>query len=266
MVIPASNVALRRPDQVPDRGPDPVLVADGLSIAFGGRRVLDRASLSLRKGDAVLLRGDNGSGKTTLLNVLSGFVRPDTGRASSTTGNGGEVDILRTSPERLAREGLGRLWQDIRLFPTLTCLENVLVASHQVVGGGVMRPGRWLRVRSEMREARDLALHHLERVGMSDRASSTAERLSLGQMKRVALARLLQAGASVLLLDEPLASLDRPSAERLLELLAVLNREEGRSILVAEHQFERMVPICTETWYLEGGSLEARPRNEGARQ
>jgi energy-coupling factor transporter ATP-binding protein EcfA2 len=108
------------------------------------------------------------------------------------------------------------------------------------------------------RAARERARHNLALVGMADREASSGEMLSAGQMKRVALARLLQAEAELWLLDEPLAGLDRNSAESLLELLHALNNDHEKTMLVVEHQHERMAPICDRVWFLADGRLHDR--------
>jgi branched-chain amino acid transport system ATP-binding protein len=244
-----------RPATRLERWVEPVIQAENLSLAFGGQRLLDEVSFVLPPVGAVLLRGDNGSGKTTLLNVLSGFIRPERGSIYMHL-NDRNVDAVHTSPERLARSGLGRLWQDIRLFPTMTVMENVLTATTGMAGGNpVLALAAWPLVRRQERAARERALANLELVGMAERATSSGDRLSVGQMKRVAIARLLQAGAELLLLDEPLAGLDKKSAEGLISLLNQLNERQGKTLLVVEHQHERMAPVCNETWYLADGKL-----------
>jgi len=228
-----------------------------LRLAFGGNRVLDGLRLTLRAGEAVLLRGENGSGKTTLLNVLSGLIRPDAGSVVLYL-KGRDRDVARSSPEQLACCGLGRLWQDIRLFPTMTVLDNVLAASPELLNrtalAGIVF---WPLVRRQERAARERALHNLALVGMEDRAGSSADMLSVGQMKRVALARLLQSEADFWLLDEPLAGLDQESASGLLKLLEKLNNGHGKTMLIVEHQHERMAPICARTCFLADGRLHA---------
>lgn len=226
-----------------------------VTLSFGGQRILDNVSFSLGTGAAVLLRGDNGSGKTTLLNLLSGFIAPNRGRVQLQL-NGKTLDPARASAERLARAGMGRLWQDIRLFPTMTVLENVMAATAGMTGHNpALALTAWPVVRRQEKAARERALANLERVGMADRAGSSADKLSVGQMKRVALARLLQAEADLWLLDEPLAGLDRESAESLIRLLDDLNDNYGKTFLVVEHQHERLAPVCRETWYLGDGEL-----------
>lgn len=231
--------------------------AENLSLAFGGTCVLDGVSFAIPKGRVILLRGENGSGKTTLLNVLTGFIRPDNGSLCFRF-NGKALDAGKHSPEQLARRGVGRLWQDIRLFPTMTVLENVLAATP-----GLMRQNpfwalaAWPFARNEETHARERALRHLKMVGMADRATSSGDKLSVGQMKRVAIARLLQAEAELLLLDEPLAGLDRSASTELLHVLTRINEEQGKTMLIIEHQHERMATVCDETWFLAGGHLSS---------
>lgn len=237
-----------------------ILHAEGVSLSFGGQRVLDRLGLCIRTGDVLLLRGENGSGKTTLLNVMSGFIRPEQGTIRMHL-HGQDINAISASPERLARSGLGRLWQDIRLFATMPVLDNVLAASPELVGKTALECiATWPLLRRQERIARERALYNLHLVGMADRAASSGDMLSVGQMKRVALARLLQAEADLWLLDEPLAGLDTDSANDLLELLGRLNDDHRKTFLIVEHQHERMAPICDRTLFLSDGRLQEEPK------
>lgn len=231
------------------------LRAEGLSIAFGGQQVLKDVGLELSGGQITLLQGQNGCGKTTLLNILSGFLKPDAGTAVLAF-NGTQVDILDETPDRLARLGIARLWQDIRLFPTMTVLENVLAASPHAIG---MNPLTALlaygRVRHQESEFREQALHWLDLLGMADRADSSGDKLSVGQSKRVAIARLLQTGAQVLLLDEPLAGLDCESAEKLVHDLNRVADTTHKALLVVEHNHDAITPVCDIRLTLEDGRL-----------
>lgn len=231
------------------------LKAEGISIAFGGQQVLRGVNLDLAGGQIALLRGPNGCGKTTLLNVLSGFLKPDAGSAMLEF-NGILVNILNETPDRLARLGLARLWQDIRLFPTMTVLENVLAASPHAIG---INPVRALfalsKVKQQEREFRAQALDWLDMLGMADRADSSGDKLSVGQSKRVALARMLQTGSKVLLLDEPLAGLDNDSAAKLVEDLNRLADATHRAMLIVEHNHDAITPVCDLRYTLAEGVL-----------
>lgn len=231
------------------------LSAQGIAVAFGGQHVLRGVDIELRGGQIALLRGPNGCGKTTLLNILSGFLRPDAGQATLSF-NGTSVDILRLSPDRLARLGIARLWQDIRLFPTMTVLENVLAASPHALGihplATVFAP---LRVLRQERSFHEQALYWLDLLGMADRAQSSGDKLSVGQAKRVAIARLLQTGAQALLLDEPLAGLDRQSTDQLVHDLNRLADTTHKAMLVVEHNHEAITPVCDIRLTLLNGHL-----------
>src|SRR3990172_2571275 len=227
-----------------------------VSLAFGGHHVLGGVSLELRTGELVLLRGENGSGKTTLLNVISGYLAPDRGAVRLCL-NEGWVDPSITSPESLARHGLGRLWQDIRLFPTLTVLDNVLAATPRMLGENpLLAIAALSAVHRQEREAKARAMRNLAIVSMEERGGSSCDMLSVGQMKRVALARLLQMESSLLLLDEPLAGLDAHSATALVRDLDRLRTEQGKTLLVVEHRHERVAGIADRILFLRNGRLE----------
>lgn len=231
------------------------LRAEGICLAFGGQQVLRDAALDLVGGQIALLRGPNGSGKTTLLNILSGFLRPDAGTATLTHASR-TVDLLKSPPDHLARRGIARLWQDIRLFPTLSALENVMAASPGPLGVNplvaICLPGRVKRQENQFREQ---ALHWLDMMSMADRAHSSGDMLSVGQSRRVAIARLLQTGAQILLLDEPLAGLDRESAEKLAHDLNKLADQTHRALLVVEHNHDVITPVCDLRYTLADGGL-----------
>lgn len=226
-----------------------------VSLSFGGQRILQDASLELRSGEIVLLRGENGSGKTTLLNMLSGYLAPDRGTVKLHLG-GKWVNAQQSSPERLARLGLGRLWQDIRLFPTMTVLDNVLAATPRLIGENpLLALAAFPIAIRQQREAEKRALKNLELVSMEHRATSSCDMLSVGQMKRVAIARLLQTEASLLLLDEPLAGLDAASSKALVRDLDLLRTEHRKTMLIVEHRHEQISSIADRVLSLRDGQI-----------
>lgn len=233
-----------------------------IDLAFDGQKVLDGVSFDLEPGELVLLRGENGSGKTVLLNVLSGYLTPDRGSVRLQL-RGQWIDAARASPESLARRGVGRLWQDIRLFSSMTVLDNVLTGTARMIGENPLfallaRPA----VLRQERVARDRALQNLGLVGMADRAQSSCDMLSLGQMKRVALARLLQMDACLLLLDEPFAGLDAKAVTSFVLDINKLRKELGKTILMVEHRHEEIAPIASRAWIMRDGRIE---ESEGCR-
>jgi branched-chain amino acid transport system ATP-binding protein len=250
---------------------EPVLRASGLGKAYGGQRVLDGASLTLHPGEVVLLRGANGSGKTTLLNVLTGNLEPDAGLIE--LGSGPMKDRFefprnwwrrlspanRFTPERVAHRGVGRTWQDLRLFASQSLLDNIGVATPGQIGENPFRalisPSA---VRAQDREIRRAADHALGELGLAERVDSSADRISLGQAKRVTIARAVQAGARILFLDEPLAGLDAGGLGEVMALLRRVSRESGVTLVIVEHVFN--IPLVLEladtVWTLRDGRLD----------
>jgi ABC-type branched-subunit amino acid transport system ATPase component len=212
-----------------------LLDASGLSKAFGGHVVLNDLSVRLCRSEVVLLRGPNGSGKTTLLNILTGNVEPDYGSIHlHINGTAEHFRFPRSwwkelnpfdhfTPERVAEEGIGRTWQDIRLFSTQSLEENVAVAApHQQGEKPFNALFRFLKTNRQDKENLELSRKLLAKFGLGERTRSSADRISLGQSKRVAIARAIQAGAKVLFLDEPLAGLDAEGVNDIIDLLRSL--------------------------------------------
>jgi ABC-type branched-subunit amino acid transport system ATPase component len=247
-----------------------ILRAKGLQKSYGGQAVLARVDLELRRGDVVLLRGDNGSGKTTLLNILTGYLEPDAGSIHLQANGIKQVlefprlwwsklnPFSRFAPERLVRAGVGRSWQDMRLFPSLNLLENVIAA---VPGQNGENPV-WAVVarrsvrRQEMANQR-AAGEMLAELGLAGRETSSADCVSLGQAKRVAIARAVQAGAEILFLDEPFAGLDADGIEHVLDLLRTLVEKRGVTLVIVEHVFhtKRLLSFANTVWTLAAGNL-----------
>ncbi len=253
-----------------------VLSVRGMKKAFGGQVVLDDISLDLRQGEVVLLRGENGSGKTTLVNILTGNLEPDRGELCiNINGNNEEFAWPRKwwkninpfdhfTPERLAREGIGRAWQDIRLFPTMTALENVAVATQKQTGENPALALLNLRAKREDKLNRQKASEWLGRVGLGDRLDSSCDKISLGQMKRVAIARAIQAGAKVLFLDEPLSGLDRQGISEVMGYLETLARENSITLVIVEHVFNipTVLSLADTVWTLSNGKLSVIKADE----
>ena len=176
-----------------------MLEVSGLSKRFGGIVAAEDLALSLYPGEITALIGPNGAGKTTVFNLLTGFIKPDNGRARL---NGTEVVGL--TPDAVARSGMVRSFQDVRLFQRLTCLDNVALAVPGQAGEQFdqlwWNPGA---VGADSRQARTRAMHWLSFVGLEDRAHTLAADLGYGEAKLVALARVMATEAPVLLLDEP---------------------------------------------------------------
>ena len=248
---------------------DIVLSVRGLRKAFGGQVVLDNISLDLKRGEVVLLRGENGSGKTTLLNILTGNLEPDSGELHVSI-NGNRESFLwpkkwwkelnpfdHFTPERLAWEGVGRVWQDIRLFPTMTTLENVAVSTPKQMGENPVLAFATPGVVKSERSNIETSSEWLRKLGLGDRLDSSCDKISLGQMKRVAIARAIQAGAKVLFLDEPLSGLDKKGISEVMNYLETLVKQNFMTLVIVEHVFNipNIFKLADTVWTLSNGNL-----------
>jgi ABC-type branched-subunit amino acid transport system ATPase component len=220
-----------------------LIEVDGVVKAYGGIRALDGCELAVREGEINGLIGPNGSGKTTLFNVITGYERVQQGSVSFRGG-----DITNSSPDRIFGLGIGRTFQLTRMFPRLTVLENLLVATQ--------RQESWLRsvtrlAGSESERARALEL--LEFVGITRLAHEPAANLSYGQRKLLELASLLVADPDILLLDEPAGGVNPTLIKHLANRIQELNAQ-GKTILVVEHNMEFVMGICSRITVLSQGS------------
>ena len=210
------------------------LTGAGIRVHFGGVRAVDGVDLRLRRGEILGLIGPNGAGKTTLLNALSGFQRLHAGTVKL-----GVADIGGLPPYRLARMGLARTFQGVRLFPELSVLRNVEVSG--------------LAVGLSRREARRRAWSALERVELAHRAEFLASALPLGEERRVSLARATATAPKFLLLDEPAAGLSEVEIEGLMKTVDRLRVEEECGVMLIEHDMTVVMGLCERIQVLDAG-------------
>jgi len=211
--------------------------------SYGGIRALNSCDLEVREGEINGLIGPNGSGKTTLFNVITGYERAQAGRIALRGG-----DITNSSPDRVFGLGIGRTFQLTRMFPRLTVLENMLVATQRQEG--------WLRSITRLAGSdseRSRALELLEFVGITRLAHEPAANLSYGQRKLLELASLLVADPDILLLDEPAGGVNPTLINHLADRIQELNAQ-GKTILVVEHNMEFVMGICSRITVLSQGS------------
>jgi ABC-type branched-subunit amino acid transport system ATPase component len=214
------------------------LIARDVCVHFAGVKALDGVDLLLHPGEIVGLIGPNGAGKTTMVNVLSGFQRPTSGTVTLR-----ESEIGHWPPHRIARAGLTRTFQNVRVFPELTILDNLVIGSLGVV--------------KSRREAQSLAWTLLERMGLSSRAHDQAVALSHGEARWVGLMRAMAARPQFLLVDEPAAGLNDAEADELVTLLASVRRELGIALLVIEHNMRLIMNLCDRIQVLDHGKTIA---------
>jgi len=222
-----------------------LLETSGLTKRFGGVVAVNAIDLAIAEGQVFGLIGPNGAGKTTLINLIPGHLRADGGAIRFA-----DADVTRLRPDQLARRGIARTFQSIRLFKGLTVLENVLV-------------GRYVRSRSDAlaslvpfrdaaRPERERARLLLERVGLGKRAGAFAGELAYGDQRRLEIARALAAEPRLLILDEPAAGMNPTESAALREMLREL-AAEGITIVLIEHDVRLVMGACERVAVLNFG-------------
>jgi branched-chain amino acid transport system ATP-binding protein len=224
------------------------LVAEGVCKSFGGLRAVDDVSLAVGQSEILGLIGPNGSGKTTFINVITGHLDATRGRVRV-----GEVDVSGWPPHRLPHVGIVRTFQVTRLFKLLTVLENVEAAA-VTVG------------RASRREAREIAMAALARVGLAERSQLQARVLPHGEGRLLEIARALGTDPSFLLLDEPGAGLNDAESQILLQTLMRIRAEVGCGLLVVDHDMRLIMRLCDRIHVLDHGRTIAEGTPEVVRR
>ena len=218
---------------------------------FDGVHAVDGVSASFEPGRIKALIGPNGAGKTTLFHLMAGSLHPDTGEVLY----GGIPIQRRTSWER-ARMGIGRLFQDVRVFKAMTVEENVLVAFPAWGEDPVTPIFQRARLRIDEAERHDRVHELLQLVGLEGSSKTDADLLSFGQQKLLAIARLLAAGATTLLLDEPTAGVDPGMLQRLTTRIRGL-AADGCTIVLIEHNMNVVTELADWVYFLDEGQIVA---------
>lgn len=250
-IPPAEAVPRASGDAVAQRG-EVLLSVRGLSKSFGGVVAVNDLNLDLRKGEITALIGANGAGKSTVFNLITGAIRPDGG----TVLLGGE-DITGWSPQTVARSGMVRSFQDLRVFGQMTPLENVMMA-------GGAHPGEnplalFFAPRRVARRDRELAASSaawLDFVGLDPAITASTATLSFAQQKQVAFARVLATRADILLLDEPLSGIEGRAVDELLGLIENM-RAAGHTICIVEHSVQTISRLADWGYFMETGHVTA---------
>ncbi len=232
----------------------PVLEIQGLAKVFGGLRAVSNFDLTVQKGALDGLIGPNGAGKTTVFNMISGLYVPTEGNICLT----GE-SIVGYEPHEITNMGIGRTFQNIRLFPNLTVLDNVRIAYHPHAGysmaDGLRRNGKFAAKERELTaRAQDfLAIFGLERY-----QNELAKNLPYGEQRRVEIARALASDPKLLLLDEPAAGMNPAEIGRLMEYIHFIRDRFQLTILLIEHQMRLVMNICERLTVMDFGQVIAR--------
>jgi branched-chain amino acid transport system ATP-binding protein len=234
--------------------PMPLLEVRGLAKHFGGLRAVDGFDLSVKQGELVGLIGPNGAGKTTVFNMITGLYEPTGGRISL----GGE-DLTGLEPHAITQRGIGRTFQNIRVFPNLSVLDNVCVAYHPHAGYGILDALlRTPRFEERERQLVERAQDFLAVFNLQDRQNEIAKNLPYGEQRRLEIARALATEPKLLLLDEPAAGMNPNETVRLMELIHFIRDRFKLTILLIEHQMRVVMGICEYITVMDFGQIIAR--------
>lgn len=230
-----------------------VLAARGVGKTFGGRVALGKVDFEVGAGEVVALIGPNGAGKTTLFNVITGIYRPQTGKVIFR-----EKEITNLKPHQIIAQGLARTFQNIRLFPSLTCIENAMSGPHcharQGTWGSIFRsPAQ----RKEERKILETAAYRLHQVGLWEYRNELAKNLPYGKQKMLEIARALATSPTLLILDEPSSGLNDKETEELMEFLKKL-AAEGFTLLLIEHDMNVVMGISDIVYVMDMGAKIAQ--------
>lgn len=232
----------------------PVLDIQGLAKVFGGLRAVSNFDLTVQKGALDGLIGPNGAGKTTVFNMITGLYVPTEGNVLL---NG--ESIVGYEPFEITNMGIGRTFQNIRLFPNLTVLDNVRIAYHPHAGYN-MADGLWRNAKFARKE-RDLterAQDFLAIFGLERYQNETAKNLPYGEQRRVEIARALASDPKLLLLDEPAAGMNPNEIGRLMDYIHFIRDRFKLTILLIEHQMRLVMNICEKLTVMDFGQVIAR--------
>ena len=233
--------------------PAPLLEVRGVTRAFGGLVAVNNVSFSVQPGEIFGLIGPNGAGKTTLFNVITGLIPPSAGTLLYQG-----ADITRLPAHRIARLGIARTFQNIRLFANLSALDNVMIPRHIHTRSGVFRGVLGLPpAPQEERRTREKALALLDLVGLAPRAAQMARNFPYGDQRRLEIARALALEPTLLLLDEPAAGMNSGEKEELSAFIRQLRDRFHLTVLLIEHHVPLVMGLCHRIAVLDFGQLIA---------
>jgi branched-chain amino acid transport system ATP-binding protein len=237
---------------------DNILSVDHLTMRFGGIVAVNDLSFTAGRRKVTALIGPNGAGKTTVFNCVTGLYKPTVGTMRLAHEDGNEIALERLNDFRISKQAkVARTFQNIRLFPGMTALENLMVAQHNTLMrasgltflGLIGTPG-W---RSAEKSAIELSKFWLDRIGLLDRADDAAGNLPYGDQRRLEIARAMCTEPALLCLDEPAAGLNARESAALSELLLSIRSEQGTSILLIEHDMSVVMEISDHVVVMDYG-------------
>ena len=247
-----------------------ILEVNSLTMDFGGLRALDHLNIDIRRGEIVALIGPNGAGKTTFFNCITGIYSPTEGDIiiSSPRAAGAQKRerINGLKPNQVTEKGMARTFQNIRLFPNMTVLENVMIGRHCRTRSGVV--GAIFRNRAMVREEQaivDDSYRVLEKIGLARYVNDQAKNLPYGAQRRLEIARALATEPFLILLDEPAAGMNPQETLDLDDLITRIRDEEGVSILLIEHDMKLVMSLSDRIFVMDYGKKIAQGTPEEIR-
>jgi branched-chain amino acid transport system ATP-binding protein len=235
-----------------------VLVATGVRKEFGGLVAVNSVDFTVPRGKVISLIGPNGAGKTTFFNMLTGVYKPTSGTVLFL----GE-DVTGKPPHAITERGIGRTFQNIRLFQNMSAIENVMVGMHARMKANLFNSIlRTPSVKREEKQARERALELLEYTGLRRKAEETARNLPYGDQRRLEVARALATEPQLLLLDEPTAGMNPQESAEFTSFVGKLREEEKLTVLMIEHDMRVVMGISDRVSVLDYGEkiAEGTPR------
>lgn len=243
----------------------PILEVNNLTMTFGGLKALDSLNLAINQGEIAALIGPNGAGKTTFFNCITGIytptqgdvlIRPDARDASMEKING-------LKPNLVTRKGLARTFQNIRLFSSMTVLENVMIGCHPITQAGVLGAiFRGSKTRAEEQFIVDKSYAILQTIGLEQYVDELALNLPYGAQRRLEIARAMATDPFLLLLDEPAAGMNPNETQQLNELILKIRDEAKISILLIEHDMKLVMSLCETIFVVDYGKLIGQGKPE----
>lgn len=227
--------------------------ADKLCISFGGLKAVTDFSLTLKPLELCGLIGPNGAGKTTVFNLITGVYQPDKGSLKLASN-----ELIGHKPYEIAKAGIARTFQNIRLFADLTVLDNVMLSYHMRIPYGytsaILRTSKFYKTESDLT---DQAMSILKLMGLDHRANDQAKNLSYGNQRRLEIARALATSPKVLLLDEPAAGLNSTEKVDLMNTVSEIRNRFKVTVLLIEHDMKLVMGICERITVLDHGEIIA---------
>lgn len=246
----------------------PILEVNNLTMDFGGLRAIDNLNLAIHQGEIAALIGPNGAGKTTFFNCITGIYTPTSGDVLIRP-KGGDQKAHRLNglkPNLVTRRGLARTFQNIRLFSSMTVLENVMIGCHPITGSGIL--GALFRsgpTKEEEQFIVDKSFEILKKIGLERYVDELAVNLPYGAQRRLEIARALATDPFLLLLDEPAAGMNPKETQELDDLIIRIRDEEKISILLIEHDMKLVMSLSDSIFVVDYGKKIAEGNPEEIR-